>query len=138
MTRDGARAISMRVEAPGTQHPGLAGMSEDIRPAAGADIAAVQEIVRTACLPWVEIIGMRPLPLEADGHGNVLDARLKWPNDVLVGERKLGGILFFGPPASGGLAMTLVPAFSWRCQARQAQGAATPRHRGELWQRLPR
>jgi BirA family transcriptional regulator, biotin operon repressor / biotin---[acetyl-CoA-carboxylase] ligase len=30
---------------------------------------------------------------EAGGVGNVLDVRLKWPNDLLVGERKLGGIL---------------------------------------------
>jgi ribosomal protein S18 acetylase RimI-like enzyme len=37
-----------------------------IRPATAADLGTVEEIVQAAYEPWVELIGVRPLPLEAD------------------------------------------------------------------------
>jgi ribosomal protein S18 acetylase RimI-like enzyme len=51
-----------------------------IRLAESADRAAVEAIVRTAYEPWVQVIGVRPLPLVADygeliteGHVHVLE-----------------------------------------------------------------
>jgi ribosomal protein S18 acetylase RimI-like enzyme len=37
-----------------------------VRQATPTDQARVEEIVRAAYQPWVEVIGMRPLPMEAD------------------------------------------------------------------------
>jgi hypothetical protein len=36
------------------------------RPATGPDVTVVREIVTAAYEPWVPIVGMRPIPLEAD------------------------------------------------------------------------
>lgn len=38
----------------------------EIRLALAADRTAVEQIVEAAYQPWVEVIGMRPLPMEAD------------------------------------------------------------------------
>ncbi|WP_067184708.1 GNAT family N-acetyltransferase [Microtetraspora niveoalba] len=53
-----------------------------MRKALAADVAAVKRLVHDAYLPWVEITGMRPLPMEADydalvaeGHVHVRDGR---------------------------------------------------------------
>ncbi|GAA2312223.1 GNAT family N-acetyltransferase [Nonomuraea roseoviolacea subsp. roseoviolacea] len=52
-----------------------------MRQALAADLAAVEKLVREAYEPWVEIVGMRPLPMDADyaalvaaGHVYVTDA----------------------------------------------------------------
>ncbi|MEU8247006.1 GNAT family N-acetyltransferase [Nonomuraea sp. NPDC048916] len=37
-----------------------------MRPAVAADLAAVEKLVHDAYEPWVEVVGMRPLPMEAD------------------------------------------------------------------------
>ena len=44
---------------------------------------------------------------EAAGEWGV-DARLKWPNDLVVGERKLGGVLVEASAGSGGLETVVV------------------------------
>lgn len=51
-----------------------------MRKARAADVAAVQQLVTDAYGPWVEVVGMRPLPMEADygalvaaGHVHVTD-----------------------------------------------------------------
>lgn len=44
---------------------------------------------RWSWLPLVAGLGV----VDALVHAGSLDARLKWPNDVLVGDRKLGGVL---------------------------------------------
>ncbi|NUW30416.1 GNAT family N-acetyltransferase [Nonomuraea sp. SMC257] len=52
-----------------------------MRQALAADLAAVEKLVREAYEPWVEIVGGRPLPMDADypalveaGHVHVTDA----------------------------------------------------------------
>jgi ribosomal protein S18 acetylase RimI-like enzyme len=55
--------------------------SGDIRRATAADTSAVEQTVYAAYLPWVEIIGMRPLPMEAD-YVSLIEAGRIW---VLVG-----------------------------------------------------
>ncbi|MEV3927348.1 GNAT family N-acetyltransferase [Actinomadura coerulea] len=44
-----------------------------IRPAAPADRSRVEEIVEAAYTPWVEVIGVRPLPMDAD-YGALIGA----------------------------------------------------------------
>ncbi|MBW8484691.1 GNAT family N-acetyltransferase [Actinomadura parmotrematis] len=41
-------------------------MESPIRPAVAADRGPVQDIVDAAYAPWAELIGIRPLPMEAD------------------------------------------------------------------------
>lgn len=41
-------------------------MAETVRLAAETDRAAVEEIVRAAYQPWVELVGGRPQPMDAD------------------------------------------------------------------------
>jgi ribosomal protein S18 acetylase RimI-like enzyme len=45
-----------------------------MRFAVAADKAAVEELVRQAYQPWVGVIGMRPIPMEAD-YGDLIAAR---------------------------------------------------------------
>lgn len=45
-----------------------------MRFAVAADQAAVEELVREAYQPWVGVIGMRPIPMEAD-YGDLIAAR---------------------------------------------------------------
>jgi GNAT superfamily N-acetyltransferase len=45
-----------------------------MRFAVPADQAAVEELVRQAYQPWVGVIGMRPIPMEAD-YGDLIAAR---------------------------------------------------------------
>ncbi|MCW2885866.1 MAG: hypothetical protein QOE54_4892 [Streptosporangiaceae bacterium] len=56
---------------------GEPGTSADIRPATAADTSAVREVVQAAYLPWGEIIGMRPLPMEAD-YPALINAERVW------------------------------------------------------------
>ncbi|MEO3828525.1 GNAT family N-acetyltransferase [Actinomadura sp. B10D3] len=44
-----------------------------IRTAAGPDRPRIEEIVEAAYAPWAEIIGTRPLPMDAD-YGALIDA----------------------------------------------------------------
>jgi ribosomal protein S18 acetylase RimI-like enzyme len=79
-----------------------------IRPADIADRTAVEELVRAAYTPWIEVIGVQPLPMVADyaaligaGHVWVLDPVeglivLVPENDVLLVEN-----LAVSPAAQG-------------------------------------
>src|SRR3569833_34645 len=68
-----------------------------IRLAESADRAAVEASVRTAYEPWVQVIGVRPLPLVADygeliteGHVHVLE---NGEIDALIVLQPLDGVL---------------------------------------------
>ncbi len=53
-----------------------------VRIATQADRLTVEEIVQAAYQPWVRVIGMRPLPMEAD-HGALIEAGYVWVVDPL-------------------------------------------------------
>ncbi|MEV0592060.1 GNAT family N-acetyltransferase [Nonomuraea cavernae] len=55
-----------------------------MRQAVAADLAAVEKLVRDAYEPWVEIVGMRPLPMEAD-YGALIAAGRVHVTDPLDG-----------------------------------------------------
>lgn len=48
-------------------------MDPEIRLAGPADRTAVEETVEAAYTPWIEVIGMRPMPLEGD-YGALIEA----------------------------------------------------------------
>lgn len=56
--------------------------------------------------------------LDADG----LEALLKWPNDVLVADRKIAGILVEGDPLSGPLALGIGVNVNWTTEDLQKAG----------------
>ncbi|MGI8328703.1 GNAT family N-acetyltransferase [Actinomadura scrupuli] len=58
------------------------GTSAGLRLATAADTTAVRELVREAYLPWVEIIGMRPMPMEADYPALIAADRVWVSGDV--------------------------------------------------------
>lgn len=62
------------------------GASAGIRPATVADTSAVQDVVREAYLPWVEVIGMRPVPMEADYPALIAAQRIWVAGDRSGGE----------------------------------------------------
>lgn len=47
-----------------------------IRPAGRADLATVEEIVEKAYTPWIAVMGMRPMPLDADYRRLIADDRV--------------------------------------------------------------
>lgn len=51
-------------------------MGDTVRLAGPADREAVEEIVRAAYEPWVEVIGMRPPPMDADYATLIADGRV--------------------------------------------------------------
>ncbi|MER6943553.1 GNAT family N-acetyltransferase [Nonomuraea sp. NPDC000554] len=57
-----------------------------MRPAQTADRAAVEQLVQAAYEPWVEVIGMRPLPMEADYDALIAEGR------VHLADRLEGGV----------------------------------------------
>jgi GNAT superfamily N-acetyltransferase len=63
------------------------------RPATAADVTAVRRIVDAAYEPWVPIVGMRPIPLEADYEQLIADD-LVW----LVGDPVIGLIVLVDEP----------------------------------------
>ncbi|MGN9786714.1 GNAT family N-acetyltransferase [Nonomuraea sp. ZG12] len=62
-----------------------------VRQAGAADRAAVEKLVHDAYAPWVPIIGMRPLPMEAD-YGALIEAGC-----VHVTEPELDGLIVLIP-----------------------------------------
>ena len=57
-----------------------------IRPAVVADRAAVENVVRAAYAPWIDIIGVQPLPMVAD-YAELIAAGSVWvlePVDGLI------------------------------------------------------
>ncbi|GAA3528561.1 hypothetical protein GCM10022419_004260 [Nonomuraea rosea] len=55
-----------------------------MRPARAADLAAVESLVHDAYEPWIEVVGMRPVPMEAD-YGALIAAGLVHVTDGLEG-----------------------------------------------------
>ncbi|MEQ4715049.1 GNAT family N-acetyltransferase [Nonomuraea sp. B19D2] len=55
-----------------------------MRLAGAADKAAVERLVYDAYSPWIEVVGMRPLPMEAD-YAALIDAGLVHVTDELDG-----------------------------------------------------
>ncbi|QFY06128.1 GNAT family N-acetyltransferase [Nonomuraea phyllanthi] len=55
-----------------------------MRRAGAAERAAVERLVHDAYSPWIEVIGMRPLPMEAD-YAALIDAGLVHVTDGLDG-----------------------------------------------------
>ncbi|KAB8197888.1 GNAT family N-acetyltransferase [Nonomuraea phyllanthi] len=55
-----------------------------MRRAEAAERAAVERLVHDAYSPWIEVIGMRPLPMEAD-YAALIDAGLVHVTDGLDG-----------------------------------------------------
>ncbi|MCA2188630.1 GNAT family N-acetyltransferase [Nonomuraea cavernae] len=55
-----------------------------MRQAVAADLAAVEKLVHDAYEPWVEVVGMRPLPMEAD-YGVLIAAGRVHVTDPLDG-----------------------------------------------------
>src|SRR5262245_1504012 len=55
----------------------------DPRLATAADVTVVRRIVDAAYEPWIPVIGMRPIPLEADYERLVADGRV-WVTGVPV------------------------------------------------------
>ncbi|MFI7637806.1 GNAT family N-acetyltransferase [Nonomuraea sp. NPDC049400] len=55
-----------------------------MRLAGAADKAAVERLVHDAYSPWIEVVGMRPLPMEAD-YAALIDAGLVHVTDELDG-----------------------------------------------------
>ena len=53
---------------------GAAGLAAVLRPASGADVAAIADLVDAAYGPYVERIGMRPRPMDED-YGEVIRER---------------------------------------------------------------
>ncbi|MFC4121704.1 GNAT family N-acetyltransferase [Nonomuraea zeae] len=47
-----------------------------MRPATEDDRTAVERLVHDAYAPWIEVIGMRPLPMEADYAALIADGRV--------------------------------------------------------------
>ena len=68
-----------------------------IRLAESADRAAVEAIVRTAYEPWVQVIGVRPLPLVADYGELITEGRVhvleNGEIDALIVLQPLDGVL---------------------------------------------
>ena len=55
-----------------------------IRPAVVADRTAVESVVHAAYAPWIDIIGMRPLPMVAD-YAELIAAGRVWVLDPVDG-----------------------------------------------------
>ncbi|MEV4110791.1 hypothetical protein [Nonomuraea sp. NPDC049695] len=55
-----------------------------MRRAGAADKAAVERLVHDAYAPWIEVVGMRPLPMEAD-YAALIDAGRVHVTDELDG-----------------------------------------------------
>ncbi|WP_063792251.1 GNAT family N-acetyltransferase [Nonomuraea pusilla] len=51
----------------------MTGSWGDVRLAVAADQAAVERLVHDAYEPWIDVVGMRPLPMEAD-YGALIGA----------------------------------------------------------------
>ena len=64
-----------------------------VRSATADDIDAVHDITRTAYLPWVPRVGLRPAPLDADYSAAVRDGRV-W---VAAGDGAPVGVLVLAP-----------------------------------------
>ena len=56
----------MAAEAAAGGHPAASARPLVVRPAVPADRSAVEDIVRAAYQPWIEVIGGLPAPLRAD------------------------------------------------------------------------
>ncbi|GAA1542316.1 GNAT family N-acetyltransferase [Actinomadura kijaniata] len=59
-------------------------MDVRIRPAVAADRGPVERIVTAAYTPWIEVLGVRPLPMEAD-YGALIGAGRVWVTDPPAG-----------------------------------------------------
>jgi GNAT superfamily N-acetyltransferase len=57
----------------------------DPRIATAADVTAVRRIVDAAYEPWIPVVGMRPLPLEADYERLVADRQVWVTGDPVTG-----------------------------------------------------
>jgi ribosomal protein S18 acetylase RimI-like enzyme len=55
-----------------------------IRQAVAADRTAVEEVVHAAYTPWIEVIGVRPLPMAAD-YAELIAAGKVWVLDPVEG-----------------------------------------------------
>ncbi|MFG2653064.1 GNAT family N-acetyltransferase [Streptomyces sp. NPDC048436] len=58
---------------------------DDIRPAATADVPAVKAVTDAAYHPYIERIGVVPVPMEADHAGEVAAGRVYVTGDPVVG-----------------------------------------------------
>nr|WP_321986798.1 biotin--[acetyl-CoA-carboxylase] ligase [uncultured Lichenicoccus sp.] len=81
---------------------GALALSVLLRP--GAGLAG-----RASVWPFVASVALHDAFAMTPGHGQAL--RLKWPNDVMLGERKLAGILIERAPPTGSDAGWLVLGF---------------------------
>lgn len=60
-------------------------MTDDIRPATAADVPAVKAVTDAAYHPYIERIGIRPVPMEAEHSSNVAAGRVFVTGDPVVG-----------------------------------------------------
>ena len=116
-TNDDAKALAAQGEREGTvvladeqtTGRGRAGKSRWITPANTS--IAVSVLLRPALPP--ERLGILAMiaglaAVEGLQRGAAVEVRLKWPNDVLVGTRKLGGILVESALSSSGIAYAVI------------------------------
>lgn len=61
------------------------GTNDDIRPATAADVPAVQAVTDAAYHPYIERIGLVPVPMEADHAAEVAAGRVYVTGDPVVG-----------------------------------------------------
>lgn len=59
--------------------------SEEIRPATAADVPAVKTVTDTAYTPYIERIGVVPVPIEADHAANVAAGKVFVTGDPVIG-----------------------------------------------------
>jgi N-acetylglutamate synthase-like GNAT family acetyltransferase len=67
----------------------------DIRQATNDDLDEVRRVVEAAYTPWIEVVGIRPLPMDAD-YGSLVAAGKTW---VVEHEDALAAVLVLEPGA---------------------------------------